>query len=589
MSQAIYRKYRPNTFAEVVGQNHIKLTLQNEIELGNITHAYLFSGPRGIGKTTLARLFAKAVNCLEFDSKKQEPCNKCVACEQVNSNRSMDVIEVDAASQTGVDNVRENIIENVRFTPHSLKYKVFIIDEVHMLSLSAFNALLKTLEEPPAHAIFILCTTELYKLPETIISRCQRFDFKKISAKDMISKLKFMVRQEGIAVDDELIAAVARKGDGFMRDAESLLGQVLSLGKKEITMEDAALILPRSDYQQAAKLVGCIIDKNADPALDIINDLVNDGVDVERFNQDVIEYLRKLILAKVSTQDEVDFSEDMGEEIEAMVFKQVRQVNLNRLLEMVNNFIKRQGEFRYTQIAQLPLELAAVELIGEEDTRYKIQDTKKFQIPNLKEIQNTINKEQGDPNSIETTKKEIKKLRKEEVKGDANIDSMETRRQEITDAEKSTDIQDIENTSPQENGTSCGQENNQELKSLLSKLKTQIGDVKHKWDEVVETSKKYNHALQYILQICYPVKVEGGHLTLGFEYPFHKDRINEVKYKDILGQILREVFGEAIMVRLEVISGDELANLKAERGAEGVDEEKVLGDVLEAFGGKLVE
>ena len=163
MSQAIYRKYRPTLFSQVIGQNHIKLTLQNEIELGNISHAYLFAGPRGIGKTTLARLFAKTVNCEKLDKNTVEPCNKCQICNDINNNRSMDVIEIDAASHTGVDNVRENIIENVRFTPHTAKYKVFIIDEAHMLSISAFNALLKTLEEPPRYAIFILCTTELYK------------------------------------------------------------------------------------------------------------------------------------------------------------------------------------------------------------------------------------------------------------------------------------------------------------------------------------------------------------------------------------------------------------------------------------------
>ena len=187
MAQALYRKYRPVRFSDLVGQNHIRITLQNELEQDRVAHAYLFSGPRGVGKTTTARLLAKAVNCK--DRKDSEACEKCDFCKEISQGKSLDVIEIDAASHTGVDNVRENIIENSRFTPQRLKYKVFIIDEVHMLSLSAFNALLKTLEEPPEHVIFILATTEIHRVPETIISRCQRFDFKRVSVDDLVKRM----------------------------------------------------------------------------------------------------------------------------------------------------------------------------------------------------------------------------------------------------------------------------------------------------------------------------------------------------------------------------------------------------------------
>ena len=229
MQSTLYRKYRPQTFKEVVGQNHIKTTIQSELESGKIAHAYLFSGPRGLGKTTMARLFAKAVNCLNRKEGESEPCNVCDACKEVIEAKSLDVIEIDAASHTGVDNVRENIINNSRFTPTSRKYKVFIIDEVHMLSTAAFNALLKTLEEPPAHAIFILATTEIHKVPQTIISRCQHFDFRKVSENDIFKRLSLIVTQEGKSVDKSVLESIAYYAEGCIRDAESLLGQILSL------------------------------------------------------------------------------------------------------------------------------------------------------------------------------------------------------------------------------------------------------------------------------------------------------------------------------------------------------------------------
>ncbi|MBT7007089.1 DNA polymerase III subunit gamma/tau, partial [Candidatus Falkowbacteria bacterium] len=202
MSIALYRKYRPQAFGDVTNQNHIKLTLQNEIESDKIGHAYLFCGPRGTGKTTLARIFSKTVNCLDKKNN-NEPCNGCDSCNEINDGKSMDIIEIDAASHTGVDNVRENIISNARFTPTSRKYKVFIIDEVHMLSISAFNALLKILEEPPQYVIFILATTEIHKVPNTIISRCQRFDFKKIIFNELVDRLRWICTQEGVSVDEK--------------------------------------------------------------------------------------------------------------------------------------------------------------------------------------------------------------------------------------------------------------------------------------------------------------------------------------------------------------------------------------------------
>src|SRR3989338_3890144 len=221
MPQALYQKYRPKTWAEITDQRHIKITLEHEIVRNQIAHAYLFVGPRGVGKTTTARLFAKAVNCVNRQPESAEPCNTCAVCERLNNGQSFDIIEIDAASHTGVDHVREYILESVEVTAGHGQYRVYIIDEVHMLSTAAFNAMLKVLEEPPAHVIFILATTEAHKVPATIISRCQRFDFKRIPADAIRDRLREMSTKEGIVVDESVLAEVAEHADGSLRDAES--------------------------------------------------------------------------------------------------------------------------------------------------------------------------------------------------------------------------------------------------------------------------------------------------------------------------------------------------------------------------------
>ena len=367
MATTLYRKYRPQTFAEVVGQNHIKTTLQNELEKDKIAHAYLFSGPRGLGKTTMARLFAKAVNCLTRKSGQSEPCNQCNSCQEVITGRSLDVIEIDAASHTGVDNVRENIIENSRFTPTSRKFKVFIIDEVHMLSTSAFNALLKTLEEPPEHAIFILATTEIHKVPETIVSRCQHFDFRKVSSEEVIKRLAGIISKEGKKVDKQVVESIAYIGQGCLRDAESLLGQILSLSDKEITLEQAELVLPRSQFDSALKFVNLLIKKDSAAAISLINGLVEDGVDLEKFTSDLIEVLRKIMLVKVSASL-IAFSTNLGKDLEKQLSKLAEDIELNLLVRALEIFISKRQEIKYAAIPQLPLELAVVEIVGDESS-----------------------------------------------------------------------------------------------------------------------------------------------------------------------------------------------------------------------------
>ncbi len=353
--ETLYRKYRPQRWSELVGQNHVRLVLEGELSRGRLAHAFLFAGPRGVGKTTIARILAKAVNCLARAGG-SEPCNHCEACQEISSGRSMDVMEIDAASHTGVDHVREHIINNARFAPTRWAYKVFIIDEAHMLSASAFNALLKTLEEPPAHALFILATTELHKVPATIVSRCQRFDFKPLNLEELIALMKSTVQAEKIKVALPVFEAVARAALGSPRDALTLLAQVLALGGKEITLEQASLVLPESHRAEARELIGFLAGENVRAAVDQIGKLTNEGVELETFTKELIEILREILLEKLAGRS-VFLSDFSAETREA-----VGRWDLVEVSRAIRSFETARVALGRVEIVELPLELAAVEL-----------------------------------------------------------------------------------------------------------------------------------------------------------------------------------------------------------------------------------
>lgn len=294
MYQVLYRKYRPKVFSDVVGQEHITSTLLKEIETGKISHAYLFTGSRGTGKTTCAKILSKAVNCLHPVN--GNPCNECEICKGLDSGAILDVVEIDAASNNGVDSIRD-IRDEINFTPASCKYRVYIIDEVHMLSIGAFNALLKTLEEPPAHVKFILATTEVHKLPVTIVSRCQRFDFKRVTPEAMMGRMEYIAQREGFTADEEALSLIARIADGGMRDALSLLDQCTGHGK-HITADTVCEVAGMTGKDHLFSLADSAAENNSGKALETVNELHGNSCDMERLCSDLINHFRNLMIVK---------------------------------------------------------------------------------------------------------------------------------------------------------------------------------------------------------------------------------------------------------------------------------------------------
>jgi DNA polymerase-3 subunit gamma/tau len=393
--QVMALKWRPKLFEEIIGQDHVTTTLQNAIRSGRIGHAYLFSGPRGVGKTTTARILAKSLNCQQGPL--PTPCNQCSLCQEITSGTSMDVLEIDGASNTGVDNIR-NLRETIKYSPTQGRYKIYIIDEVHMLSESAFNALLKTLEEPPSHVIFIFATTRPQKIPLTILSRCQRFDFRRISIQHIVDRLSYIAEQEKIHVESGALSLIAKKADGSLRDGQSLLDQVISYGGQQINEEHVSKALGLASRDLFFQLIDIVCEQNSKKGLELVAGVEKQGWDMEEFVNGLLDHLRYLLLAK--TAPESPELMDLADADREKYIKQGAEIEEEDLLRMIAVVSDTANALRYSSRPRFLLEMMVVKLTKMEATVH------------LKELMNDLNRvlgeESREPPQMETPEQTVK-------------------------------------------------------------------------------------------------------------------------------------------------------------------------------------
>lgn len=398
---ALYRKFRPQRFEDVVGQEHITQTIRNQIKSGRIAHAYLFSGGRGSGKTSTAKILSRAVNCLHpVDG---EPCNECEICKQALEGNLIDISEIDAASNNGVDNIRD-IREEVEFIPTTAKYRVYIIDEVHMLSTGAFNALLKTLEEPPKHVIFILATTEPQKLPVTILSRCQRFDFKRISIENIIKRLNIICNESNIEIEDAALKIIAKMSDGAMRDAISILERCIADGEQKITEDKIRELVGIPEFDYLIDISTDLLLNNASKILQDAEKIINDGKDIEVFTWEEIKFIRDLLMLEIS-EDLVVYKDEEKERMKQLVNKASKE----RLLSLITDLSTLQNNMKWASDREVIFEagLIKIALQGENSNNKTITKN---------ESNSTFSQEVEKPKQTNTLKEKVLAVLKENHK-----------------------------------------------------------------------------------------------------------------------------------------------------------------------------
>lgn len=568
MTYRVYaRRFRPQNFDELVGQPHITTTLKNAISMDRLAHAYLFAGPRGTGKTSTARIFAMALNCKTGPT--AEPCGKCASCIEIKGGRNLDLIEIDGASNRGIDDIR-NLRENIKFQPVSGKFKIYIIDESHMLTTEAFNALLKTLEEPPAHVKIILATTQPHKVPATIVSRCQRFDFRKIPTKEIIAKLKSIAAGEHLNISEEALYEIAKISEGSMRDAESVLEQVGIFSDGKIKFEDVTVVLGIVPQDTVFSITESFIDKDSKKALSVISNLINEGKDVSQFVAALIAHFRNILIARIVNKDSVAGLIEASEEQLELIIKQSHSFSVQDIFYVINVLLHTQELIRKHQYDRIILEVMMVKLTQRE---------------NLAALDEVLEKLSSLASEKSQAAPEVKNnTEKKAVGGQA--------------AQK-------ENP-PNPKGPSLKEKDGKGLLKLEA--------IKSCWGELIEILKDEKMSVATLMLDAKIIGSENSFLVIGVPdgLTFHKESLERTENKKLIEEILSRLSGESLKITFTTYIRDaadtavieeteEAGSEDAEIGLpqkeefsrepgkeEGSRDDSILKLTLKLFGGKVV-
>jgi len=529
ISQVFYRKWRPQILAEVVGQEQVTRTLLNALSSGRVSHAYLFCGPRGTGKTSTGRILAKALNCLTNQGK-GEPCNTCSMCQAITAGSALDVIEVDAASNRGIDEIRD-LRGKVTYAPNEARYKVYIIDEVHMLTKEASNALLKTLEEPPPHAIFVLATTETHKIIPTILSRCQRFDFRRISQADVVSKLTRICNTEDIQIETEALRLIAKATTGSLRDAENLLQQLTTHYGAEVGLQQVQNLLGITGDWRAKELLKHIINNDISAGVTTINSANGDGLDLRQFNRELVEYLRALLLIKTEASESIDFPAEDITELKDLAAK----ASLHQILKAVKLF--GQLELGLDNYSTLPLELALVDSA----------------LPSVEETAPTRQVEPQQP----VKKTTVSPRPAQQPMAKPEVASMpELKPEPVTSASETISTPEPE-PAPSASETASTPEPEPAPSAVLSAPAAPIDPASEierlvlNWRQFINESPGGigRTPAAALLRSAKPKAIEGDVVILSFKFPLHKESMEKLENQKVAEKIISTYLGRTCQVR----------------------------------------